>query len=495
MATRDNSSNLSQSRGTSHTESSPKLTINHLPDELLIEIFDFYRQESERWTAQWSTEPEWFVLVHVCKRWRAVMFESASRLDLRLVLTAQRGGDFEPILAHVPPLPIDMDYYYKRSGLNLHHVSDALEHPDRFRQITFRGPDRDLNELLYAIEYPLPALESLDLVAEGDIDLDMPAMFLEGPNLQLRSLQLNGISLPSISRLLSSAPALNDLTLSFECNVHPEQAMSHLSHLQDMPCLRHLGLSLTSSCFPRNLPPPTKTPKRFTLPKLTSFSYYGHGAFLITFISRFATLSLRDVKIQVLDDIDSPVLRLSRFIEDIREHCHAVQVVIERFNFRLLLRGPLEDDSDEGHDSLYFKLTTVPFRDSMMQISSPFSAMLITTEELSFRFVDDQVVEVIPWREFLMQFPSVKLLRIYGNNNRGIASALNQARALHQDYGGHGLTFLPALEEIELGTDSPQGRESELATFRPFVSARQQAGLPVKVVANMRTWYECINYR
>ena len=121
--------------------------------------------------------------------------------------------------------------------------------------------------------------------------------------------------------------------------------------------------------------------------------------------------------------------------------------------------------------------------------------MLITTEELSFRFVDDQVVEVIPWREFLMQFPSVKLLRIYGNNNRGIASALNQASALHQDYGGHGLTFLPALEEIELGTDSPQGRESELATFRPFVLARQQAGLPVKVVANMRTWYECINYR
>ena len=448
------------------------MTINHLPDELLVEIFDFYRQESGK---SWSVEPEWFDLIHVCKRWRAVMFVSASRLDLRLVLTTIRGGDFEPILAHFPPLPIDMDYYVKRSGLvKFDHVLDALEHPDRIRQITFWGPNRDLNELFYATEYPLPALESLNLIGEGEIDLDMPAMFLEGPNLQLRILQLYRISLPSISRLLSSAPALTDLDLSFECNIHPEQAMSHLSHLRDMPCLHHLGLSLT--CFIPNPAPPTKTPKRFTLPKLASFSYFGHSALMNAFVSGFATPSLWDVEIWLLDDIDPPVLRLSRFIEDIRGHCHAVQVVIERYNFHLFLRGPLEDDSDEGHDSLYFELTTEPFRESMMQISGPFSAMLVTAEELSFRFVDDQVMEVIPWREFLMQFPSVKVLQIYGDNNRGIASVL--------DHGGQNLTFLPALEEIELGIDSPEGRESEMAKFEPFVSARQKAGLPVKVVAN-----------
>jgi len=51
--------------------------------------------------------------------------------------------------------------------------------------------------------------------------------------------------------------------------------------------------------------------------------------------------------------------------------------------------------------------------------------------------------------------------------------------------GADDLTFLPTLEEIELGINTFMNSESErasrLATFQPFVSARQQAGCPVKV--------------
>jgi hypothetical protein len=71
---------------------------------------------------------------------------------------------------------------------------------------------------------------------------------------------------------------------------------------------------------------------------------------------------------------------------------------------------------------------------------------------------------------------------MYGTNNRRVASAL------HQDYGEHNLAILPDLEEIELCMSSSSTSEdhaSELAIFEPFVSARQQAGLPVKVVTDM----------
>jgi hypothetical protein len=116
----------------------------------------------------------------------------------------------------------------------------------------------------------------------------------------------------------------------------------------------------------------------------------------------------------------------------------------------------------------------------------------LPSEELTIH-VDNREVEdiVFLWRQFLMQFPSVKVLRMYGDHkassNHGIACAL------HYDHGGHNLAFLPALEEIELCLGpglTPAGCAPVLAAFKPFVSARQQAGLPVKIVTNMRTHHE-----
>jgi hypothetical protein len=47
-----------------------KTTINHLPDELLVEIFDLYRQDivqTYRLSPNgWSITLDWFELIHVC---------------------------------------------------------------------------------------------------------------------------------------------------------------------------------------------------------------------------------------------------------------------------------------------------------------------------------------------------------------------------------------------------------------------------------------------
>ncbi|KAF8484039.1 hypothetical protein DFH94DRAFT_337870 [Russula ochroleuca] len=468
------------------------LTINNLPDELLVEIFDFYRQDKPDNVSDyhwWSIKLEWFKLIHVCKRWRTVVFASSSRLDLCFVLP-KTGGHMKTILSrHFPPLPIDIRTnraILANQAKDVARIYSALKHPDRIRRVSFIETTTVLDKLLKAIKFPLPALESLELRDKYDRALKIPATFLKGSYLHLRTLKLHPIrvSLPTISRLLSSVPALTCLCLLIDTNVAsgpPPAMLLLLSHLQGMPCLRRLDLELTR--FFGEPSQPTNSKENFTLSNLTSFRYRGHSAFLNTLIAGFTAPSLRDIFIRLHDMILSPIPHLSRFIEDTKEHCRAVQVDLEQASFRLLLLGPGPFEY-AGHDSLHFTLSSPLSPESMTQMSSAFYSKLITTEELTVNFLDDADAEeeVIPWRRFFLQFPRVKALRMYGTNNRRVASAL------HQDYGEHNLAILPALEEIELCMSSSSTSEdhaSELAIFEPFVSARQQAGLPVKVVTDM----------
>ena len=51
-----------------------------IPDNVLLEISDFYRGENEHFTTGM-----WKALVHVCRRWRNIVFASPQRLQLLLV--------------------------------------------------------------------------------------------------------------------------------------------------------------------------------------------------------------------------------------------------------------------------------------------------------------------------------------------------------------------------------------------------------------------------
>jgi len=62
---------------------SAQVTIDVLLDDLLLEIFDLYREESTRRYPVKATW-EWTTLAHVCRRWRAIIFASPRRLHLRV---------------------------------------------------------------------------------------------------------------------------------------------------------------------------------------------------------------------------------------------------------------------------------------------------------------------------------------------------------------------------------------------------------------------------
>jgi hypothetical protein len=60
------------------------ISIDTLPDDVLLAIFDFCADEdrnSKKGIEGWQS------LVHVCQRWRGVVFGSPRRLNLRLVAT------------------------------------------------------------------------------------------------------------------------------------------------------------------------------------------------------------------------------------------------------------------------------------------------------------------------------------------------------------------------------------------------------------------------
>ena len=62
--------------------------IDVLPDDVLLEIFDFYVDMSLLYERKTEIEA-WQSLVHVCRRWRSLVFRSPRRLNLRLHCTPE----------------------------------------------------------------------------------------------------------------------------------------------------------------------------------------------------------------------------------------------------------------------------------------------------------------------------------------------------------------------------------------------------------------------
>ena len=110
------------------------VTINDLPDDVLLRIFDFYVVEYQYpGFIDFGTKMEiesWQSLVHVCRRWRYLLFASPRRLNLRLCTSTTASLDVWP------PLPLLVQGGV--SGSSADNVVAELEHSDRIRQIQIK---------------------------------------------------------------------------------------------------------------------------------------------------------------------------------------------------------------------------------------------------------------------------------------------------------------------------------------------------------------------
>jgi hypothetical protein len=426
----------------------------------------------------------WFNLTHVCKKWRAIMFASSYRLDLNITVGPEKPEHIRTILSGHLPILIDYLCMYGLdvTGSALWRMRAALRERDRVREISFEGKNESFEKFIKATNYHFPVLESLVLRFGNGYEPDIPATFLRGPELSdlpLRRLCLHRVSLASVSGLLLSATALTDLTLQVYNAFNPSQGSLLLACLQGMHCLRCLNLNTPYFPVASESPLQHPTAKNIVpLSKLTRFHYIGHTIFLANFMSGLSAPSLQDAHFEL--GMRFPLLHLPRFIDDVTEQFRSVSVTFHGENFCLSSVTHL-GNMDRFKSS--FGLTVNRFPDSVMSINGSPSTKLSTAEELALYFPYSNITRskhVFSLREFLRQFRSVKVLRLD-------PFIQEVALSLREDDGE---AFLPVLEQIELSAsqstrvpheEHQRRAAAELAAFEPFVSAREEAGRPVKV--------------
>ena len=134
-----------------------------LPDDVLLVVFDFYLvkyAKRDKDTSRWQT------LVHVCRRWRSIVFGSPRRLNLKLRCTPKTPVRYLLDVWPALPLLIQGDIYEES---DVDNIISALEHSDRVCKISLHGPKSHLEKVLASMQEPFPDLTSLALNLKGDI--------------------------------------------------------------------------------------------------------------------------------------------------------------------------------------------------------------------------------------------------------------------------------------------------------------------------------------
>ena len=122
-----------------------------LPDDVLLEIFDNHVNEDRDEYDNFKQETEeWQTLVHVCRRWRSVVFASPRRLNLRLVCTPETPArDMLDVWPSLPLLVWDSLSAHSTEGVD--DIIAVLERSKRVVEINlFQADNSDLEEVLAA---------------------------------------------------------------------------------------------------------------------------------------------------------------------------------------------------------------------------------------------------------------------------------------------------------------------------------------------------------
>jgi hypothetical protein len=282
-------------------------TIGTLSDDVLLEIFYFCAAKNyDHW---------WHTLVHVCRRWRNVVFASPRRLHLHLLCSdtslRSRIMSVRDMLDIWPELPIVIE------GVGgVENVIAALELNDRVSQITFVDVSSSALERVVAVmQDPFPALTYLWLWSTDRMALVISDSFLGGSAPRLQYLRLESILFPALPKLLSSATDLVDLHLF--CIPHsgyisPSAMVTCLSTLTRLESLV-LGFKSPRSRPDRSsrlLPRRTRT----ILPALTYLRFKGVTEYLEDLVTQIDAPLLKDVTIRFFNQLIFHILQLPKFL-------------------------------------------------------------------------------------------------------------------------------------------------------------------------------------
>ena len=224
-----------------------RVSINTLPDDVLLHIFLFDRvvfldglKGVHRSRSSWC----WHRLVHVCLRWRSVVFASPIFLNIKLVCGPRTRVGLTGIW---PPLPIII--WSSDWPMPEHYDFEAaVVHPKRLFRINLLITRSQLQRLAPAMQKQFPALKHLRLCFYGPYSSApaLPDGFLGGSAPHLQSLELSLIPFPALPKLLLSTTDLVRLTLKgipHSGYISPEAVVNCLTMLANLKSLGPLNLN------------------------------------------------------------------------------------------------------------------------------------------------------------------------------------------------------------------------------------------------------------
>lgn len=438
-------------------------------------MFNFYMDEDQ--------VEEWQTLVHVCRRWRIIVFGSPRRLNLRLLFTARTS--IREMLDVWPPLPIVVrSDGHEKWGVE--NIFAALKYNDRICQLCLiRSPVSQMEKVMAAMQKkPFPVLTGLYIRPKDGFGLNIPPidpeLFLGGSAPCLQTVTLYGVPFPRLPVLLSSATRLVYLRLWFippAGYISPEAMLTCLSVLAKLEKLE-IGFAIPENLQDqRRRHPPFLT--RILIPVLTRLRLQGTSKYLEDLLAK----------------IDAPLLdnlTITFFHQPIFNTPELIQFIdrTPKFEAHDQARVVFDPDSDGwvtfpqrfgGKIRLKIKCNEPDLLSSLAQIcsSSIPPAFISAVEHLYIvegasrpirlhRRIEDSPAR---WLEFLHPFTAVKGLYLSRTFTPHVAFVL-------QEFVGERVTeVLPNLQTLLLEENHPLGFLVEwMVPIWKFIDARQLVG-------------------
>ena len=453
--------------------------IDMLPDDVLLEIFDFYTVIEIHYTPPGISW--WQTVTKVCRRWRYIILASPRRLDLRL--HCSQITPVKRLLDIWPPFPIVLDCFALHSDdhESVENLIAALECYNRTSTIFILCLKGSTLEKFFAVmQEPLPVLTHVNVTSllENEPAPVLPETFLGGSAPRLQSFSLHGIPFPSFPKFILSVTHITRLQLvdiPESGYVSPRVMVTSLAAL---PNLKSLSVGFRSPLSrPLQINPPPLM--REFLPALTTLKFGGVSEYFEDLVARIDTPLLKQLSVVFFMDLVFDIPQLHDFVartENLRPFNQA-EIQFSGRTITAFLGSPTRIELQIKCERSDWQLS------SLTQIFSQRLPLLSHVEQLEigehpwesvgWKWKDDPDMDSSLWLELFQLFVAVQSLYVSKNLVLPVVAALQDLRVT----GGTAVEVLPALLNLSLEGLEPSGPVQE--AIKSFVAARRLSDHPV----------------
>ena len=401
-----------------------------------------------------------------------------------MYLLLKNGSPTLDSLAHLPPLPLVVDYCSmttNRARQDELSILTGLQQRDRVRRTSLQVPSPCLGIFLAKMSDLYPILEDLSLssTTEEEANIVLPSTFC-APN--LRHVALHGIGLPSGWSLSTSTATLVTLTLTripAPYYFHPGQLVTQLQgllHLEELSIGFAVPIPLPST-EGELLPAPMA---RVTLPTLKRLMFRGVAIYLENLVAQINAPLLEQLIVTLFFELAFTLESLTQFIHITGGlKCLSTKVLFNKEgvsivanNGESLSSGGLVINVNCEHLDWQIDAATQSCR-ALEQVLSAVEELTLDLDEDGMPSDWDDSLDSTLWHGLLLPFSSVKKLQI------GSSLTFELSYALEPDAAELDLNLLPELQKLEVRFEVDEANRE----FSRFIETRELEGRPVELLA------------